>query len=51
MRDRLTSLMNTLEIEKIDSFNSLGVIADFATLLATYYDGFSLIIEPYPEEN
>ena len=51
VRERLTSLLNTLEIEKIDNFNALGVIADFSTLLATYYDGFSLIIEPYPEEN
>ena len=49
-RDRLTSLLNTLEIDRIDEFSSLNVIADFATLLATYYEGFSLILEPHPEE-
>ena len=50
-RDRLTSLLNTLEIERIDEYTSLNVIADFSTLLATYYDGFSIILEPHPEEN
>ena len=50
-RDRLTSLLNTLEIERVDEYTSLNVIADFSTLIATYYDGFSLILEPHPEEN
>ena len=49
-RDRLTSLLNTLEIERIDEYTSLNVIADFSTLIATYFEGFSLILEPYPEE-
>ena len=49
-RDRLTSLLNTLEVDKLDEFSSLNVIADFSTLIATYYEGFSLILEPHPEE-
>jgi DNA excision repair protein ERCC-2 len=48
-RERLTSLLNTLEISEIDKYTSLNVIADFATLLATEYKGFSLILEPHPE--
>ena len=50
-RTRLTSLMNTLQIEKIDEFRSLNVIADFATLISTFFEGFTLIIEPNPEYN
>jgi DNA excision repair protein ERCC-2 len=26
-------------------------VADFATLLSTYFKGFTVIIEPYPEDN
>jgi len=29
----------------------LNIIADFATFIATYYEGFSLILEPYHEDN
>jgi len=43
--------MNTLEINSIDEFSSINIIADFATLISTYYKGFTLIIEPYPEDN
>ena len=43
--------MNTLEIINIEEFSPLGIIADFATLISTYYKGFTLIIEPYPEDN
>jgi DNA excision repair protein ERCC-2 len=43
--------MNTLEVVRIDEFSSINIIADFATLIATYYKGFTLIIEPYPEDN
>lgn len=34
-RDRLTSLLNTLEIDKLDEYQHLNIIADFATLIAT----------------
>lgn len=49
--DRLQSLLNTLEIGNIDEFSPLNIIADFATLISTYYKGFSIIVEPYPEDN
>ena len=50
-KERLASLLNTLEIENIVEYSSLNLIADFSTLIATYYNGFSMIIEPFPEEN
>lgn len=43
--------MNTLEITNLDEFSSINIIADFATLISTYYKGFTIIIEPYPEDN
>lgn len=49
-KERLASLLNTLEIENIEEYMSLNLVADFATLIATYFNGFSMIIEPYPEE-
>jgi DNA excision repair protein ERCC-2 len=49
--DRLTSLLNTLEIVNLEEYRSLGLVADFATLLSTYFKGFTVIIEPYPEDN
>lgn len=44
-------MLNTLEISDLDSYASINIIADFATLISTYYKGFTLIIEPYPEDN
>lgn len=49
--DRLTSLMNTLQITTLDEFQAITVVADFATLISTYFKGFTVIIEPYPEDN
>ena len=49
--DRLQSLMNTLEISNIDEYRALSVVADFSTLLSTYFKGFTVIIEPYPDDN
>ena len=43
--------MKSLHIDKIEEYQSLNLIADFATLISTYFEGFSLILEPYPEEN
>ncbi|CAM9626346.1 unnamed protein product, partial [Chrysoparadoxa australica] len=43
---RLNSLLRTLEITSLDQFNPLQDVADFATLVATYQDGFAVIIEP-----
>ena len=43
---RLNSLLRTLEITALDEFRHLADVANFATLLATYLDGFSIIFEP-----
>jgi len=43
-------LLNTLEILNLDEFAPISTIADFATLISTYYKGFTCILEPYPED-
>jgi DNA excision repair protein ERCC-2 len=43
---RLNSLLRTLEITSLDDFNALQDVANFVTLLATYMDGFAVIMEP-----
>ena len=35
----------------LDEFYSVNAIVDFASLLSAYYNGFTMIIEPYPEED
>ena len=47
---RLLMLLNTLEVDNIDEFRALTLVANLATLIATYYRGFVIIIEPYPED-
>jgi len=47
--ERLRSLLRTLEVTDMQEFTPLMLIADFATLLATYQKGFCIIIEPYDE--
>ncbi|CAH0478533.1 unnamed protein product [Peronospora belbahrii] len=44
---RLNSLLRTLEVTNLEEYNSLIHVADFATLVATYAEGFMLIIEPF----
>lgn len=44
--ERLASLIRTLEISHSNDFSPLTVISHFATLVATYTKGFTLIIEP-----
>lgn len=43
---RLNSLLRTLEVTSLDEFNALAEVANFATLLATYMEGFAVILEP-----
>ncbi len=43
---RLNSLLRTLEVTGLDEFSPLMQVADFATLVSTYADGFVVIIEP-----
>ena len=45
--DRLTSLLKTLEIVDTEEFGALSSVADFATLIGTYDQGFTIIMEPY----
>lgn len=45
--ERLTSLVRTLELTEVEHFTALKEIVTFATLLATYEEGFVLILEPY----
>ena len=47
--DRLRSLLRTLEVTDVQDFSPLMLIADFATLVATFQKGFGIIIEPYDE--
>ncbi|CCF56554.1 hypothetical protein KAFR_0B02570 [Kazachstania africana CBS 2517] len=49
--ERLSLLVRTLEVTEVEDFTALKDIATFATLISTYEDGFTLIIEPYEIEN
>ena len=40
--DRLSSLLKTLEISAVDDFTPIHLVADFATLLGTYQQGFAV---------
>jgi DNA excision repair protein ERCC-2 len=44
---RLNSLLRTLEITSLEEFNPLQDVANFATLVSTYSDGFSVVMEPF----
>lgn len=43
---RLNSLLRTLEITSLEEYNPLQDLANFATLVSTYADGFSVVMEP-----
>jgi len=45
--DRLGSLLTTLKIQNLDEFSPLQVLTTFATLVATYDEGFTVLFEPY----
>jgi DNA excision repair protein ERCC-2 len=47
--DRLISLLKTLEVTASDDYAPVHLVADFATLVATYSKGFSVITEPYDD--
>ena len=48
--ERLTSLVRTLELTNIEDYQPLQEVATFATLVATYENGFLLILEPFESE-
>mmetsp|Transcript_122306 Transcript_122306/g.212225 ORF Transcript_122306/g.212225 Transcript_122306/m.212225 type:complete len:842 (+) Transcript_122306:93-2618(+) len=47
--ERLRSLLNTLKVNGLDEFTPVVKVADFVTLLGTYAQGFTVIVDPYPE--
>ncbi len=48
--DRLSSLIRALEINDLEEYRSLQLVASFATLVATYKKGFMLILEPFEND-
>ncbi|KAF1810780.1 putative TFIIH complex helicase Rad3 [Eremomyces bilateralis CBS 781.70] len=48
--ERLTSLVRTLELTNIEDYQPLQEVATFATLVATYEHGFTLILEPFESD-
>ena len=48
--ERLTSLVRTLELTNIEDYQPLQEVATFATLVATYENGFLLILEPFESD-
>eukprot|EP00931_Biecheleriopsis_adriatica_P035081 TRINITY_DN20216_c0_g1_i1.p1 TRINITY_DN20216_c0_g1~~TRINITY_DN20216_c0_g1_i1.p1 ORF type:complete len:832 (+),score=168.69 TRINITY_DN20216_c0_g1_i1:142-2637(+) len=48
-QERLRSLLNTLRVANLDEFTPICKVADFVTLLGTYAQGFTIIVDPYPE--
>jgi len=52
--DRLSSLLKTLEISAVDDFTPIHLVADFATLLGTYQQGFAVradCLAAYPQRH
>uniref|UniRef100_A0A8C6LF01 DNA 5'-3' helicase n=1 Tax=Nothobranchius furzeri TaxID=105023 RepID=A0A8C6LF01_NOTFU len=47
--ERLQSLLRTLEITDISDFSAVTLISNFATLVSTYSQGFTIIIEPFED--
>lgn len=48
--ERLQSLLRTLEITNLNEYGALTVITSFATLVSTYTQGFTIIIEPFEDK-
>jgi DNA excision repair protein ERCC-2 len=42
--------MNALQIAKVEDFGALNLLANLATLVSTYFKGFTVIVEPYPQD-
>ena len=45
--ERLGSLVQTLELNNLEELSSLQRIADFATIVSTYLNGFTILFEPF----
>eukprot|EP01125_Pyxidicula_operculata_P016556 TRINITY_DN5709_c0_g1_i3.p1 TRINITY_DN5709_c0_g1~~TRINITY_DN5709_c0_g1_i3.p1 ORF type:complete len:553 (-),score=47.38 TRINITY_DN5709_c0_g1_i3:25-1683(-) len=46
---RLNALLRTLHVTDAERFTPISTVCDFATLVATYDEGFRIIIEPYDD--
>ncbi|KAG8469631.1 hypothetical protein KFE25_006086 [Diacronema lutheri] len=44
--ERLRSLLRTLEVTNVQEFQPLTLVAEFATMCATYEAGFTVLLEP-----
>lgn len=47
--ERLSSLVQTLELNNLDELASLHKIADFATIVSTHLAGFTVLFEPFED--
>lgn len=47
---RLRILLNTLKIVDKEKYGPLKLVASLATMCSTLYKGFTVIIQPYPED-
>lgn len=47
--ERLKNLLYSLEITELHDVHPLVLVADFATLVATYARGFMVLVEPFDE--
>ncbi len=47
---RLGSLLRTLEITNLEEFNPIARVADFATLISSYSNGFMVLFEPFDSQ-
>lgn len=48
--ERLASLLKTLELTDIDEYGAIKIVCDFATICATYMQGFVLLLEPFDDQ-
>ena len=46
MYSRLNSLMTTVQVVDMEEFDGIQLVCDFATLIATYAQGFMCVLEP-----
>jgi len=37
-------------VVSVDEFGSLNLVANLAVMISTYFKGFTVIVEPYPED-
>lgn len=47
--ERLASLLRTMEITDLTDFSALILITHLATLVSTYTNGFTIIVEPFDD--